>query len=158
MRGVGFASKFLREIRIAFPVGIFIAIGQTREAGISGAVVAREAAMRQPVAIGIVDRLAEVRRSSEITLSLGIAPGAFRIPVPRLHQQLCVLTIADGLPSGRESLRENGLSQQGINRFRGNAVDTCPEGFGRNELIDGVAGSDIDVDGLRKDWKLQGYE
>src|SRR5579862_263706 len=127
---------------------MFIAIGYAREAGVVGAVVAGEAAVRQRISEGIANRLARDCRASEITFAAGIAPGSVWVPVPGLDCKLGVLTIAYGLPAGSEHSFERSRLQVFINRLHRDAIDARAQGLVGHKAIGGMARSDVDLDGL----------
>src|ERR1700689_3411719 len=75
MQRIIFARVSLREVRIAFPVGTHVAVGETREALGVRPIVMRDAAMRQRVAVGMSNRITQRRAPREISLPCRIAPG-----------------------------------------------------------------------------------
>src|ERR1700758_4295864 len=103
MCGVILAGERLREVGIALPERAAVAIGQTRVTDRVGAVIARDTAARQRIAVRVDDRLgSRTRLTDEIAALPGAAPGAARIPVPGFRVQLGVLPVGDGLPPGRQ--------------------------------------------------------
>src|SRR6516164_5958989 len=68
MRGIVLAAEGLREVRVALPEGLRVAVGETRIADGIGAVIAGDAAARQRIAIGVEDRFrSRVSRADEVT-------------------------------------------------------------------------------------------
>src|ERR1700733_11093382 len=100
MQFVILAGEVLRQIGIALPESLLIAIGHAREADIVCAVVAGEAAPRQTVPVGVANGFRGSGRPGEISAASRIAPRALRIPVPGFHGKLGVLTKSYWLPAG----------------------------------------------------------
>ena len=101
VKRVVFSGELLRQIRIALPVRLRISVIEAGKSIELGPAVAGEAAMTKRVAIGMLDHFGGGSGiAGEVSLASGIAPLAFRIPVPRLHKQVGVLAITDYAPSG----------------------------------------------------------
>ena len=145
MHGVRFPSESAGEIRVTFPVGRGVAVGQARIAG--AAVIS---AMGKGVTVGISNETGRGRRAGEVALLLaGVAPGAGGIPMPCLDLQVSVLAIGDWLPSGGENLIGGCRVVQGlVDGVGGDAIDARAQGLAGNKAIGGVPGSDVDVDSL----------
>ena len=91
-----------REVRVALPVRARVAVGQSRVSFILRALVAGEPAPGQRVPERMADRLAEIRRTGEISAA-AVAPGASRVPVPGLDVELRVQPVTDFSPAGGEN-------------------------------------------------------
>src|ERR1035438_6059488 len=105
MERIVFSGELLCQIRIALPVGLPISVIQAGESVELGPAVAGEATVAKCVAVGVEDHFAGGSGiAGEVSFASGIAPRAFRIPVPCLHKQVSVLAIADCAPSRREDL------------------------------------------------------
>src|SRR5262249_1899152 len=125
---------------------LFIAVG---DAGISirvGAIVPSESAVRQKISERMANKFTWLGIADEVSLARGITPGALRIPVPRLHEQLRVLAVRERLPSGREHLLHDWLSKKFVGRRNVDAINAGAKRFDWNEFVDFVA--DINVNGL----------
>jgi hypothetical protein len=165
MERIVFAGKGLGEVRIAFPVGFQITVG---EAGPAVTIAAAEAAMGKRVSVGVANHLGGLGAAREVALLfLPIAPSTAGIPVPGLDHEFGVLTIGYGLPAGPEDFLQNGIGQQGVGVFvdflfgeapiftsgsasaRSEAIDGPTQGAKRAERIRDVRGSRIDDDILR---------
>jgi len=81
----------------------------------------------------MLDGFGGSRAAGEIALAAGIAPGALRIPVPRLHRKFCVLAIGYGLPSGREYSRQRRLTEILLHGGSGHSVNARAERLVGNE-------------------------
>ena len=104
---VRLAREFLAEIRIALPVGVRVAVRQSRIVAL-GASIARVATMRQRISIGMAQKLRRRRASSEVTaLMRGVAPRSSRIPVPCGNLQFRVLAVGDRTPSSGKRFLQN---------------------------------------------------
>src|ERR1035438_3975991 len=102
MQRVALTGEVLREIRIALPESVEIAIGQPRESYVVGTVIARSPAPRQSIPVRIANHFRGSRRAGEISSATSVAPvapGALRIPVPRLDGEFGVLTVRHRLPA-----------------------------------------------------------
>src|ERR1700756_2202282 len=133
MLRIGFARKFLAEIRVALPVRIRIAVGQPRKVPL-GTAIARVAPVRQRISIRMPQKIRRCGDSGEISaLVLRIAPSAARIPVPRRNLQFRVLPIGDRTPSGRERFLQNLRRIDLIDRSFRKYVDGCSQRVVRYE-------------------------
>src|SRR5579871_5922033 len=71
----------------------------------------------------------------EVTLSCGIAPRPFRIPVPGLNEKIGILPVADDSPTcGKNQLDLIG-TEECVRGITGDAVDGGPEGVTRTKSI-----------------------
>src|SRR4029077_4645762 len=82
--------------------------------------------------------------SREITFAGTIAPGAFRIPVPGLHEKIGVLAIADGSPSCREHLLDLIGTEKDVGGVAGNTIDGGSQRTKRAEPVYDMTGGCID--------------
>src|SRR5579864_9547502 len=82
--------------------------------------------------------------SRKITFAGRIAPGAFRIPVPGLHEKIGVLAIADGSPSCREHLLDLIRTKEDISGVAGNTIDRGSQRAKRAEPVYDMAGGCVD--------------
>ena len=156
VKGVVVAAVGLGKVRIAFPVGFQVAVG---EAGPAVAVAERGAAVGQGIGPGVADLVGVgVGAAGEVALLFGgVAPGAAGIPVPRLDHELGVLAIGDGAPAGAEHFAEDGAGEEALGVFfvflfsgaAAEAVDGAAEGSGRAERIHDMRRRGIDNDVLR---------
>src|SRR5690349_17472394 len=102
LRMILLTSEALREVRIAFPICIQVSI---REPGITSAVTSAEPPVRERRGPGVADHLPRSRVTDEVALlSSRVAPFTSWIPVPRFCEKLCILSIADRLPTRRLDL------------------------------------------------------
>src|SRR5690242_8189022 len=123
MAGVVLAGECLGEIRIALPVSVEIAIIQARKAVKLGATVAGEASVLGRVAEGVADHLRRSGVAGEVSLAGGIAPCAFWIPMPSLHEQFGVLAVTDDAPAGFQNLLDLVWRKKDVGRVTGDAID-----------------------------------
>src|SRR5579872_3714730 len=86
MERIAFSSKTLREVGIALPISIRIAVRKPRKTGVPGSVVARRSPMRQRISIRVANHFPRCGRARKVAFPTGIAPRSPRIPVPRLHR------------------------------------------------------------------------
>src|SRR6516164_5462138 len=149
MLGIVGAGESLRQIRIAFPVGIQAAVGHSRIAVRFAAFIASETSMGKRVTIGVADWVGWSHRACEVALAPRIAPCAIWVPMPSLDRQLGILAIGYRLPSGGKDGLERGLAKILFDRRRRHAIDACAESLRRNERIRGVLWSRVDHNGLR---------
>ena len=141
MQRVTLSGKSLGEIGIAFPESVQIAIVQPREPNVIGAVIARSAAARQRIPVGVTDHFRRSRRAGEISFAVGNAsstPRPLRIPVPCLDGEFRILPVGDWLPSGGQSLLERRLLQIFVDRFHADAINSGAQRFLWHEMIRGM--------------------
>ena len=156
MQRVVFAREAFRQIRIALPVRVHIAVGEAAVASGIGAVVARGAAMRQRIAVRVANDFSRRRAAREIAFAARIAPRAFRIPVPRLDVQFRVLPVGHRLPPRAQNFFERLRSEELVDRRRRHAVDARAQRLVRHEFVRHVVRGDVDADGLRKRRAMRG--
>src|SRR5215470_5316346 len=97
-------GEFARQVRIALPASLRIAIG---EPGIAmfGAAIARVATMRERVSVRVADWLFQFGAAREVATLVGwVAPRTLRVPVPGADGQFCILSVSDWSPACRETL------------------------------------------------------
>ena len=123
MQRVVFASEFLGQVRIALPIRVLIAVGDAAVASGIGAVVARGAAMREGIAVGVPNDLSRRVAAREISFAGRIAPCALGIPMPCLDVQFRVLSVGDGLPPRTQHAIERLRSEKLVDGGRRHAVD-----------------------------------
>src|SRR4051794_5035021 len=104
--------------------------------------------MRQIVAIRIASVVGGIGCSREIAFTTGIAPRALGIPMPGLHEELCVLAKSDRTPTRGEHRLQSFGCQVSIDGFHRYAVDSRAESLIGNEAIGFVGGRDVDINGL----------
>ena len=150
MQRIVFSGELLGQIWIALPVRLQ-SPSSRREISVElCAAIAREATVAQRVAVGVPDHFAgRSRIPGEVSFARGIAPRAFRIPMPRLHKQVCVLPVADGSPSRRENFLDLIGTKEHVGGVAGHAIDGRSQGIKRAELVHHVAGRRVDRHGLR---------
>ena len=139
MQRVALAGEALREIGIALPETVSIAVGQAGKANVLRAVVAGKTAAGQPVSIGVAYRLRRSGRTGEVPFSAGIAPRSARIPMPCFDSQFRVLPIGYSLPAGGKRFLERGLQQIFVNGFRRNPIHARAESLFGHKVIGRVA-------------------
>ena len=139
MKRIVFARVRLREVRIALPVGIQVAIGESRVADHICAVIVSDAAMRQRISVGVADGLTEGGAAREITFARGIAPSALGVPVPGFHVKLGVLTVADRLPPGGEHLLDRWLDESFVRGAVREPVDAGAQGLRGDDRVGRMA-------------------
>ena len=150
MQRILLPRKLLCEIRITFPVGLQISIIQPREAIKFCSTVPCEAAVTERVSIRVSNHFfGRSGVAGEISSSLGIAPGAPRIPMPGLHEQIGVLAITDDSPASGENLLDLIGSKKYIGGIAGYSVYCRSQRVKRAECVDRVAGRCVDTDCLR---------
>ena len=147
MKRVILAGVAAGQVRIALPVGALVAVGDAREADVAGAVVARDAAVRQCVTERVADEAGGRGRAGEVALAGRIAPCALRVPVPGFDREVRVLAVGDGLPSGFEDWRECLLSEVVVDRIDGDTIDAGADRVARIDGVDRSGG--VDAYGLR---------
>src|SRR5215472_5231620 len=153
MRRVILTREPLCQIRVALPVGVDVAIVEAREAVEFRSVVAGESAMGQRVAIRMPDHLPGGSRvANEIAASRGIAPGTFGVPVPCLHEQVCILTVADDTPSGRVDAGNLVGAKKDVGGVAGHAIHGRTQRINGTEPVHDVTGSDVDLNRLSDGW------
>ena len=139
MKRIVFARVRLRQVGIALPVGVQVAIGESRVADHICAVIVSDAAMRQGISVGMANGLTEGGASGEITFARGIAPSALRIPVPGFHVKLGVLAVADRLPSGGEHLLDRRLDESFVRGAVREPVDAGAQGLRGDDRVGRMA-------------------
>src|ERR1700722_527105 len=116
-------------MRIALPIRIQIAVGESRVADHICTVVVSDAAMRQRISVRMADGLTEGGASREVTFAGRIAPRTLRVPVPSLHVEFGVLAVADRLPTGGQNLLDRRF-YKGLVRCSGRKpVDASAQGL-----------------------------
>lgn len=99
MQRIVLAGECLSQVRIAFPIGIQVAVGEPRIAAGFSSIVPCNAAVGQRIAKGVPDGLCGDGRASKIALACWIAPGSLRVPMPRFDVEFRILAIGDRLPA-----------------------------------------------------------
>jgi hypothetical protein len=126
-------------------------IVQTREPIKLGAVVPSEAAMPKLVAIRVAYRLFPwIGISHKVTLTRPITPRAFRVPVPRLHEQISVLSVAERSPARFQSLLDLIWLEEDVGRVAGYAIDGRFQRVQGAKRIHDMAGRRINFYDLRR--------
>ena len=138
MKRIVLARECLRQVWIAFPICILVAVAQARVANHVGAIVVRHAAMRQRIAIRMAYQIPGSRAAREITFAPRIAPCAGRIPMPRFHVQLGILAVRNGLPARRKNLLDHRLDEKFVSSPVRQPVDSRAERACRNYRICGM--------------------
>src|SRR5215472_6293031 len=77
-----------------------------------------------------------------------VAPSTFRIPMPGLYEQLRVLAVADGTPTGEQDLLDGFGFEERIGGVAGNTVDRCAKGVRRAKRIHHMGWCNIHLDCL----------
>ena len=149
MRRVVLAGEHPGQVGIALPVGVDVSVGEAAVASGIGSIIASRAPVGQRVAVGVADDLRGLTTAGEITLAAGIAPGAFRIPMPGLDVQLGILTIAHGLPARAENFLESLFGEELVDGWGRHAINARAQGLIGDELVGNVIGRDIDMNRLR---------
>ena len=148
MKRIVFARVRLREVWIALPVGVQVAIGESRVADHICAVIVSDAAMRQRISVGMANGLTEGGAAGEITFARGIAPRALRIPVPGFHVKFGVLAVADRLPSGGEHLLDRWLDESFVRGAVREPVDAGAQGLRGDDRVGRMARRSVDANRL----------
>src|SRR5581483_50659 len=97
----------------------------------------------------MANRLGRIRVSGKVALTRRIAPRALWVPVPCLHEKLCILPIAHHAPAGFENLADLVGRKEYIGGVARNSIHSCTERIERAEGIYAVTGRDIDANRLR---------
>ena len=66
----------------------------------------------------------DVTEPGEVALSAGIAPRAFRVPVPGFHGEVGVLAVGNGLPSGVQDRLKRLFRKVAVDGFDRDAIDS----------------------------------
>src|SRR5882672_762985 len=105
--------------------------------------------MRERVAERMTNEVAGFGVADKVSLSASLAPLSLRIPVPRLHMQLGVLTIADRLPTRGEDLVHDGFGENLIGGCGADAIDSRSERHVWNKGLHDVTWGDVNPNRLR---------
>jgi hypothetical protein len=150
MERVILARICVREIRVALPVCIEIAVGEAGIADKIGSVIVRDPAMRERIAVGVPNELCRCRAADEISLPGRITPSPFGIPVPSFDMQFGVLPVGNRLPARGENLLDHFRIEELIGCPIRQTVDSGAESLGRPYGVRGVVRSNVNADRLSK--------
>ncbi len=144
VHGIILASKRFGQVGIALPIGVGVAVSETR---IAVAVRLRKTCVRQGIAERVTNGFCEGGVADEVAF-VAVAPCAFGIPVPRFYVKFGVLAVGDGLPAGRKHGFEDRIGKNFVGRYARNAIEASAQCFGGTKRVNGVVWRGIHVDGL----------
>ena len=93
------SGKRLREVRIALPITVWIAVRQARISHALNPVITGVAAMRKQVSIGMANGFTKIAAAREVPFAAWVTPGALGIPMPVFNIKFRILTIRHRLPA-----------------------------------------------------------